>query len=289
VEKLTRWTATVIAAHMLCAAQTAAFAQGPQTPGDQPPRIEDYATIESRAGGVPVYSFSNLVYVYGQSPYLLPDAVIQRGNTNPVVKIKPKKSWEIKHNLAGCEHEMTVRSAWADSQPTLPIHLIDGDPETVWSSWGCAIADGRPEWIRIDLPLETEVASVVLVCSKEFSRRYPPYGAALPKQLEVKLSRDAAHWETVFESKSFAGDASGRTELKFAPRRAKQIWVVGNDLPEAGKDSPHAARWIGHVFSLGELEVRSPAGANLALLSRGAGIVFEAKLLSIGRRQKGGE
>jgi len=33
-----------------------------------------------------------------------------------------------------------------------------------------------------------------LVCAKEFSKKYPPHGAALPKHLEVKLSRDAAHF-----------------------------------------------------------------------------------------------
>ncbi len=251
-------------------------AQTASTPDTRPPRIEDYATIESTVGGVPVYSFGNLVYIYGQSPDLLPGAVMQRGNSEGVVKIRPKKSWEIKHNLAGCEHEMTVRSPWTDSQPTLPIHLIDGDAETVWSSWGCALADGRPEWIRIDLPIETAVAAVALVCAKDFARRYPPFGAALPRRLEIKLSRDAAHWDTVFQSNSFVGDASGRTEIKFAPQRVKQIWVVGNDLPEAGKDAPHAAKWIGHVFSLGELEVLSPEGLNLALLSRGAGVTVSS-------------
>jgi hypothetical protein len=238
-----------------------------QTPptAASPPRIEDYATIEGMVGGVPVFSFGNLVYVYGQSPDLLPGSVIQRGNAKAVVKIRPKKSWEIRHNLAGSEHEMTVRSAWTDSHPTLPIHLIDGDPETVWSSWGCAIPDGRPEWIRIDLPLEAEVASVVLVCAKEFPKRYSPHGKALPKQIEVKLSRDGARWETVYENKSLAGDPSGRTELKFASRRAKQIWVVAKDLPEK-------ADWMGHIFSLGELEAHDRSGTNLALVSRGAGV-----------------
>ncbi len=233
------------------------------------PRIEDYATIESTVGGVPVFSFGNLVYVYGQSPDLLPGAVMQRGNTNPVVKIRPKKSWEIKHNLAGSEHEMTVRSAWTDSHPTLPIHLIDGDPETVWSSWGCAVPDGRPEWIRIDLPLEAEVASVVLVCAKQFSKRYPPHGKALPKQIEVKLSRDGAVWETVYDNKALTGDPSGRTELKFAPRRAKQIWVLARHFLQQASS-------LGYIFSLGELEVRDRAGTNLALISRGAGVTVSS-------------
>jgi hypothetical protein len=144
----------IVSVGMTCLATGSHLAaQTPPPTAASSPRIEDYATIESMIGRVPVFSFGNLVYVYGQSPDLLPGSVMQRGNANPGVKIRPKKSWEIKHNLAGCEHEMTVRSARTDSHPTLPIHLIDGDPETIWSSWGCAVPDGRPEWIRIDLPL----------------------------------------------------------------------------------------------------------------------------------------
>src|SRR5690348_15086913 len=79
------------------------------------PNIEDYTTIESYCNGAPVYSFSNLCYVYGISPDLLPGAEFQEGNINPATKIKPKKSWEIKYNLCGSEHEMTVKSPWNDS------------------------------------------------------------------------------------------------------------------------------------------------------------------------------
>ena len=56
------------------------------------PSIEDYATIEAHFDGVPVYSFGNITYVYGVSPDLLPGLVMQQGNTNLVVKIKPQKS-----------------------------------------------------------------------------------------------------------------------------------------------------------------------------------------------------
>ena len=44
------------------------------------------------------------------------------------------------------------------------------------------------------------------------SKRYPPHGKALPKQIEVKLSRDGAQWETVYDNKALTGDPSGRTE-----------------------------------------------------------------------------
>ena len=259
--------ATLTAGFSVLAAGAAAQEIPAPKPG--PPSIEEYATVEATSGGVPVWCFGNLVNVYGQSPDLNPGVVTQKGNKNPFVKIKPKKSWEIKHNLAGSEHEMTVRTAWNDSHPTLPIHLIDGDPETIWSSWGCALPDGRPEWIRVDLPVEATVASVALVCSKAFSQRYPPFGRALPRQLEIRLSRDAAHWETVFQTKALAPAAAGTTEIKFPPRPAKQIWLVANELAEK-------AAWQGYIFSLGELEVRDPGGNNLSLLARGAGVTVSS-------------
>ena len=58
--------------------------------GEQKPRIEDYATIEAQVEGAPVYAFG-YTFVLGQSPDLLPGVVMQRGNKNPVSKIRLKK------------------------------------------------------------------------------------------------------------------------------------------------------------------------------------------------------
>src|SRR5262249_47311580 len=175
---------------------------------------------------------------------------------------KLKKSWEIKHNLCGAESEMTCHTAYNDSQPMLPIHLIDGDPGTVWSSWGRLVPDGRPEWIRIDLPMETEVASVALVCAEDFPS--PAYGKSLPKELEVKTSRDAWHWETVYSSKDVADQPM--VEIKFEPRVAKQIWIIGQNFRKV------APIYGGYVFSIASAEVRDASGKNLALISRGASV-----------------
>src|SRR6266702_3975014 len=112
----------------------------------QHPSIEDYATIEAYVNDVPVYAFG-YTYVYGQSPDLLPGAILQRGNTNPIVKIVPRKSWEIQHNLCGSTPAREPKTMWNDDQPLLPIHLIDGDPETAWSSRGGSAPDTQPEWI----------------------------------------------------------------------------------------------------------------------------------------------
>jgi hypothetical protein len=163
------------------------FACGPakrSVQEERRPKIEDYATIESVSNGVPVWSFSNLTYIYGVSPDLMPGIMMQEGNRHPLVKIRPKKSWEIKFNLCGAESEMTRRSAYNDSQPMLPIHLIDGDPNTAWASFEMTAADARPEWIRIDLPVEADVASVVLVSADYHNSGYGNYGKALPRELE---------------------------------------------------------------------------------------------------------
>jgi len=248
------------------------FSPGRSENVPRPPKLEDYATIESVTNGVPVWSFSNLCYVYGVSPDLMPGVVMQVGNPHPLIKFRPKKSWEIKYNLCGATHEEGgTRTSYNDSEPMLPIHLIDGDPNTVWSSWEFLVPDARPEWIRIDLPVESQVASVALICAKEF--HYGDYGKALPKELEIRTSRDAWHWETVYTNKNVAVDQP-LVEVRFTPRPVKQIWIIANNFPK----SPRLAFQGGkrHMFSIGEVEVRDPGGTNLALVSRGAGVVVSS-------------
>ena len=182
------------------------------------PSIEDYATVEAYCEGVPVYAFG-YTYIYGISPSLLPEVVLQRDNRHPAVKIRPKKSWEIQHNLCGSTPAREPKTMWNDDQPLLPIHLIDGDPETAWASRGGTAPDTQPEWIRIDLPVETEVSSVVLVCSEHGPGARSGVGPgskpgkALPGNLTVKLSRDARHWDTVYHNSEFAGPDSGPQEF----------------------------------------------------------------------------
>src|ERR1043165_3564046 len=56
------------------------------------PHFEKYATIEAYCDDVPVYSLGNITYIYGVSPDQLSGVVVQEGNENTVIKIKPKKS-----------------------------------------------------------------------------------------------------------------------------------------------------------------------------------------------------
>jgi len=243
------------------------------------PRIEDYATIEAHADGVPIYAFG-FTYVYGVSPDLVPGAAMQEGNARQATKVQPKKSWEIRHNLCGSTPAREPKTMWNDDQPLLPIHLIDGDPETAWSSRGGCAPDRQPEWIRIDLAAESTVASVALVCSQHGPGARSTFGdglkagKALPRELTIRLSRDAREWETVFECKDFSGPDVGATVIEFAPRRAKQVWIIGNNLPRV-------QAW-GHAFSIGEVEVRDPSGVNLALASRGAGVTVSSTFYGYG-------
>ncbi len=239
------------------------------------PDIEDYATIEAYIGEeeTPVYGFG-YTYVYAISPALLPDIIMQEGNNRPITKFKPKKSWEIHSNMYGLTPTREPKTMWNDDQPLLPIHLIDGDPETAWCSREVALSHGadtgkREElttWIRIDLPSEAMVASVALVCSKTGPSRNPGYkvSKALPKELTVKLSRDGGQWETVYENMNFSGPDSGPSVIEFSPQSAKQVWILGSNLQQVF--------WYGRGFSIGELEVRDPEGRNLALVSCGAGV-----------------
>ena len=237
------------------------------------PSFEDYASIEARVDGEPVYCLDYMMYIYGISPDLIPGVVMQDGNTNPITKIKPKKTWEINWNYLLSNTEQVPRSRYNDNQPLLPIHLIDGDRDTVWCSFGSvggplqpSVAD--PEWIRIDLPVEATVNSISLLCSQNF---YPGsnYGQSLPKELTIKLSTDAWHWETVYENKDMDVNETDRVDITFDPRPVKQIWIIGNHFTKHFTQGRPA-------FSIGEVEVLDPSGNNVALVSRGAGVTVSS-------------
>ena len=258
------------------------------------PNFEEYATIEAECDGVPVYSLGNITYIYGVSPDPIPGAVMQKGNGNPWVKIKPKKSWEIKSNYFGAyPAQPSVRTAWNDSAPMLPIHLIDGDIDTAWCSYGGQVPDIRPEWIRIDLPRESMVSAVALVCSKRFAlgnatgyilstSKYERGkltdwqgfhrwgGRSLPRQLKVQVSRDAWHWETVYQNDHWEGDEKASNVISFNPSMAKQVLITGQDFPHL------LDKYVGYAFSIGEVEVRNSQNENLALVSKGAGVTVSS-------------
>ncbi len=235
------------------------------------PDIRNHATIEAFANGEPVYAFG-YTYVYGVSPGLEPTVRLQEGNKRPWSKIRPKKSWELKGHKFGSTPAREPKTAWNDDQPLLCVHLIDGDPETVWCSRGQVQPDVEPVWIRIDLPVERPIRSLALVPHPKGMGKLGSGGAvgqAFPKQLEVKVSRDGWHWDTVANNQNLLlPDPSKPLLFSFGPRLAKQIWIVGREFP--------LVLDYGHCFSLGEVEIRGDDGENLALISRGAGVTVSS-------------
>jgi hypothetical protein len=235
--------------------------------------LSKWATVEAHDHDVPVYAFG-YTYVYGVSPDYKVNLVLQEGNDQPSHKIQPKKSWEIHSNYFGSTPAREPRTAANDDQPLLGIHLIDGDVLSCWSSRGQNQSSVIPEWIRIDLPEEAVIGQVVLVGhpqgmgsgEKNISGGLSAkVGQAFPRKLEIRLSRDAWHWDTVYKIDSYAAqDIKGRNPISFNPQIAKQIWILGSDLP--------ATHYFGHCFSIAEVEVLNTDGENLALVSRGAGV-----------------
>jgi hypothetical protein len=237
-----------------------------------PPRIEDYATIEAYSEDVPVYAFG-FTYVYSVSPDLLPGTVLQTGNANPRTKIQPKKSWEIKENKMGSTPAGVPRSGINDHQPFRSIHLIDGDAETCWCSHGQQRPDVEEVWIRIDLPREESIESVTLIPHAkgqwDDEKDNTFFGQAFPKQLTIQLSRDAWHWETVYENRDFRPPREMVPQkFSFDARPAKQIWILGRGCPQILS--------LGCGFSIAEVEIKDAAGRNKALLSQGAAVTVSS-------------
>jgi len=236
--------------------------------------LSKWATVEAHDNGVPVYAFG-YTYVYGVSPEIRPGVVLQEGNDAPAKKIRPKKSWEIKNNLFGSTPAREPRSAANDDQPLLAAHLIDGDVLSCWASRGQNQPDFEPAWVRIDLPAEALIDRVVLVGhpkgmgGEELQLSEPTatvrVGQAYPRKLEIRLSRDAWQWKTVYKTGGYTPhDVAGRNEIQFNRQLAKQIWIIGKDLPQTHQ--------FGHSFSIAGVEVLDQDGKNVALISRGAGV-----------------
>jgi len=233
--------------------------------------------VRARCGGVPVVGYG-ATQILAQSPDLLDDVAIQQGNDNPFRKTPLKTSAEIRMNRLGAAIGRLPRTAANDALPLEPIHLIDGDRETCWSSHPFPQPDAEPVWIRIDLAREQTVSSVTLhkrrpgpvprvrrpAGSAHMDEPAVEVGMAMARHLTIRVSRDAHHWDTVFDGPS--GDAADRYDLEFVfdPRPAKQIWIVARGFPRI-------ENW-GHSFSIAAVEVRGHTGRNLALPTLGAGV-----------------
>jgi hypothetical protein len=208
--------------------------------------------VRAECQGVPVYGYG-YTYVYGICPDFLPGLALQRGNSAPLTKIRPKKSWEIESNMIGVSPPRMPRSDLNDFQPQLSIRLIDGDPDTFWCSRPQGRPNVEPAWIRIDLACEQTLTSVVLVPRED--------GKGLPGHITIKLSRDACNWTTMHDVSGVSASDGTPLTYAFAPTRAKQVWITGQDLTSV---------FYGYFsFALAEVQVLDAAGENVALVSRG--------------------
>lgn len=225
---------------------------------------------------VPVYAFGD-TFIYAITPTLVGESRLQEGNASPARKIKPKKSWELKSNTFGATAPRVPRSEINDYQPFVGVNLIDGNPETCWMSRGQNQPDVEPVWVRIDLAKETQAKKVVLV------PRWDNQG--LPNDLVVQVSRDGWHWDTVFTDTNFrASHASGRFEIAFPARQIKQVMVRANNCSEVNvPDQYGEPTWtFDFCFSLAGIEVLEENDANVALISRGAGVTVSSTTRGFG-------
>ena len=224
--------------------------------------------VVARADGVPIYAYGD-IFINGLCPDFQVDALLQEGNRRETAKIEPKKSWEIEDNMVGLVPIRTPCSPSTDFRPYIAINLIDGDPETLWCSRFQTQPDVEPTWIRLDLPQETVIREVVLTPRKD--------GQGVPVGLSIRASRDAWHWETVYENKSQPPAENGQPiRLAFEPVLAKQIWIVGSKCRPIHIDYVGYSNAGGYGFSLAEVEVLDEKGGNVALASRGTGVTVSS-------------
>ena len=227
-------------------------------------------TTVSEVGGVPVRAFGRM-FVYGQSPTFQTGILLQQGTHTPQTKITPKRSWEITDNYVGSMVSYQPHIPQNDFQAYLAVNLQDGDPHTAWCSRGDGQADVTPSWVRLDLAAQEKLTEIVLVARQD---KLP-----WPKQLTVKLSTDGWHWTTVYDSKTAGVPADGepvRVHLP-QPTPAKQIWVIGEDLPP-----DQVAADGDFTFSFALLQAINDKGEDVAHISRGAGITVSSTCYGFG-------
>lgn len=248
-------------------------------------------TVGAHCGDVPVYAYG-YTHILGASPDLTEVACLQRGNNAPLQKIALKKSGAIGANCMGGTTPRMPRSPQNDYLPLECIHLIDGDPTTCWSSRTVGQPGAEPAWIRIDLPAEREITTIVLrkrvpgaarssgasTGSMPLDNGAVEVGMAMAEELEIRTACDAMTWETVFIGPSNDTPQTQEFRCDFAPLRAKQIWITGRGFKRI--ENWHFS------FSIAAVEILDAAGKNLALASRGAGVTVSSTQHTMGQTRE---
>ncbi|UCH35268.1 MAG: discoidin domain-containing protein [Armatimonadota bacterium] len=199
---------------------------------------------------------------------LLPrPTTLQERNRAPLAPIRHKRSSEIKRSPYGiCAHLPRSRDYEA---PFDPVHLIDDDPETCWSSQQRASPyPGRPPWVEIDLGRVVTVTQINLI----------PYwrNTDFPIGFSVRTSSARRRWSAVLRVKDHmladSGERRGDKMAQAFPlgRRAKAryVRVEFERLPLSGGNYAEVSQ--GYKARLSGIEVVDDEGGNVALAARGA-------------------
>ena len=243
--------------------------------------VSDLPVVRAVCNGVPVYAFG-YAHIFGSSPQLVPRTPLQQSNDHPFSRICLKKSNEITFNHLGTTTPRMPRLTQNDYRPLEPVHLIDGDPETCWSSRTQPAHDSDPSWIRLDLAVEAIVHQIVLRKRKPTLTRNRPgsvnpeadaveVGQAMTDHLEIRLSRDGKEWVTVFNGSSNDNPEKYDFTFSFSPTMAKQVLIIGSMY--------HRMENLLYCFSISCVEVYTPENENLALVSQGTGITVSSVLV----------
>jgi hypothetical protein len=247
--------------------------------------ISEKPVVQGACQGVPIWRLG-YTWVLGEAPNLVDEVPLQVGNTTACRKVHPKKSTELRSNYLGANSSRMPRTPANDYLPLEPIHLIDGNPETCWSSRTQSQPNAEPVWIRLDLPVERIVSRIVLRKRKPGAARNQvgsmpldagavEVGRGMPYALTIKLSRDGWHWDTVYQDDSGESPEREAFELDLAPQPAKQIWIIGEYLPRV-------ENWL-YAFSIASVEVYDTRGRNVALATEGTGVTVNSTMHSFGQ------
>ncbi len=232
---------------------------------------QQVATVHS----YPVYAIGD-VDIYAVSPDFSNTAVIQAGNDGPRTKIVPKTSRQLRSNYIGATPPRLPRSEVGEEYPFRAIHLIDDDPETYWRCRPSLSPGQEPAWIRLDFPTERSIVAVELspVAPREKTFGYQDRPSpAFPVDFKIQISRNATDWETVYTATNYPKpEGTPMQVFRFEARPAKQIRLLIMKLTQVPGDDGRDP----YCVSLAEMKVLDTGGSNVALASRGTGVVVSS-------------
>ena len=194
-------------------------------------------------------------------------ATLQQNNPAPLTAVKHLKSSEIKHNPYGINTQLPRSKDYED--PFNPSHLIDGNPETCWSSQQNASSyPGVPPFAEVDLGRERTIAQVNLV----------PYwhNTDFPIGFSVQTSVDNKNWHEILREDNYQFSVAGplradkyvQTFPVRGPLKARYLRIEFERLPLSGGNYAEVSQ--GYKARLSGIEVLNERGENVALLDQGA-------------------